>query len=156
MRVKIRSFSIQVSFCSMGLPDRPYASPFSPIYSRRLFCLGGPEQAAIKATNISHRSASRKRQVRNSQGIGWAGGHHCLAGGTSTAVNGRKRPLWLRLMPAVGLVVFDSWRKGKGEERPFQFVSLPAVGGRCRLVGESRGNGRFGFSHCQRWPMVAW
>ncbi|MBK7181300.1 MAG: hypothetical protein IPH82_29670 [Chloroflexi bacterium] len=64
-------------------------------------------------------------------------------------VHGRERPLWLRLMPAVGLVVFDSWRGGKGEERPFQFVSLPAVGGRCRLVGESRGNGRFGFSHCQ-------
>ena len=36
-----------------------------------------------------------------------------------------------------------------GEERPFQFVSLPTVGGCCRLVGESRGNGRFGFSQCQ-------
>ena len=54
----------------MDLPDRPNASPFSPAYSRRLFCLGGPEQAAIKATSVSHRSALKKRQVRNSKGVG--------------------------------------------------------------------------------------
>ena len=132
----------------MGLPDRPNASPFSPAYSRRLFCLGGPEQAATKATSVSHRSAFKKRQARNSKGIGWAGGYHCLTGGSATAVDGRCGCAFYRWL---GWWCLTDGEGERGEERPLRFLSAPTVGGCCRLRGRGGGNGRFGFSQCRPW-----